>query len=92
MATNVRLSDAPIFRHRGLMLDTARNFLPLYAMKRTLDAMAASKLNVLHWHATDSQSFPLVSPRVPQLARWVQSESTGIRRRVADMQWVEAKE
>ncbi|PNF29506.1 Chitooligosaccharidolytic beta-N-acetylglucosaminidase [Cryptotermes secundus] len=69
MATNVRLSDAPIFRHRGLMLDTARNFLPLYAMKRTLDAMAASKLNVLHWHATDSQSFPLESPRVPQLAR-----------------------
>lgn len=71
MATNVRLSDAPIFRHRGLMLDTARNFLPLYAMKRTLDAMAASKLNVLHWHATDSQSFPLESPRVPQLARCV---------------------
>jgi hexosaminidase len=74
MATNVRLSDAPIFRHRGLMLDTARNFLPLYAMKRTLDAMAASKLNVLHWHATDSQSFPLESPRVPQLARCVEPE------------------
>jgi hexosaminidase len=72
MAANVRLSDAPVFRHRGLMLDTARNFLPLYAMKRTLDAMAASKLNVLHWHATDSQSFPLQSHRVPQLARCVQ--------------------
>jgi hexosaminidase len=71
MAANVRLSDAPVFRHRGLMLDTARNFLPLYAMKRTLDAMAACKLNVLHWHATDSQSFPLQSPRVPQLARCV---------------------
>lgn len=73
IAGNVRLSDGPVFRHRGLMLDTARNFLPLYAMKRTLDAMAASKLNVLHWHATDSQSFPLESPRVPQLARWAQS-------------------
>ncbi|XP_069688074.1 chitooligosaccharidolytic beta-N-acetylglucosaminidase isoform X2 [Periplaneta americana] len=70
MAADVRLSDAPVFRHRGLTLDTARNFLPLYAMKRTLDAMAASKLNVLHWHATDSQSFPLESPRVPQLARF----------------------
>jgi len=73
MASNVRLSDAPVFRHRGLMLDTARNFLPLHAVQRTLDAMAASKLNVLHWHATDSQSFPLESPRVPQLARWAQS-------------------
>ncbi|PSN48529.1 Chitooligosaccharidolytic beta-N-acetylglucosaminidase [Blattella germanica] len=70
IATSVRIRDAPVFRHRGLMLDTARNFLPTYAIKRTLDAMAASKLNVLHWHVTDSQSFPLESPRVPQLSRF----------------------
>jgi hexosaminidase len=69
MASDVRLNDAPVFRHRGLMLDTARNFLPLRAIQRTLDAMAACKLNVLHWHATDSQSFPLELPRVPQLSR-----------------------
>jgi len=73
MASNVRLSDAPVFRHRGLMLDTARHFVPLHDIQRTLDAMAASKLNVLHWHATDVQSFPLELPRVPQLARWAQS-------------------
>jgi len=73
MASNVRLSDAPVFCHRGLMLDTARHFLPLHDMQRTLDGMAASKLNVLHWHATDTQSFPLELPSVPQLARWAQS-------------------
>lgn len=70
IASNVQLTDAPVFMHRGLMLDTARNFLPMNAIKRTLDAMASCKLNVLHWHATDSQSFPLESPRVPQLTRF----------------------
>ncbi|KAJ9575900.1 hypothetical protein L9F63_007212, partial [Diploptera punctata] len=70
ITSNVQLTDAPVFRHRGLMLDTARNFLPLNAIKRTLDGMASCKLNVLHWHATDTQSFPLESPRVPQLARF----------------------
>jgi len=73
MASNVRLSDAPVFRHRGLMLDTARHFLTLHEIQRTIDAMAASKLNVLHWHASDVQSFPLELPRVPQLARCAQS-------------------
>jgi len=27
-------------------------------------------MNVFHWHATDSQSFPLVLPSVPQLAAY----------------------
>lgn len=30
--------------------------------------MAHSKLNVLHWHLTDDESFPLLTRRVPQLA------------------------
>lgn len=64
-----RVLDRPAYPHRGLMLDTARHYLPLPDIRRTLDGMAASKLNVLHWHATDTQSFPIVSPRVPQLAR-----------------------
>ncbi|XP_034234464.1 chitooligosaccharidolytic beta-N-acetylglucosaminidase-like [Thrips palmi] len=64
-----RVADSPRYPHRGLLLDTARHFLPLAALLRTVDAMAASKLNVLHWHATDSHSFPLLLPSVPQLAR-----------------------
>lgn len=62
-------SDAPRYSHRGVLLDTARHFLPLGALLRTVDAMAASKLNVLHWHATDSHAFPLLLPSAPQLAR-----------------------
>uniref|UniRef100_A0A1B6ED71 Beta-hexosaminidase n=1 Tax=Clastoptera arizonana TaxID=38151 RepID=A0A1B6ED71_9HEMI len=70
MAANVTVNDKPAYSHRGLLIDTARNFLPVKTIKRTMEAMAMSKLNVLHWHMTDSQSFPLVSTRVPQLSRF----------------------
>ena len=35
-------------------------------IEHTMDAMAASKLNVLHMHITDDQSFPIESTTVPQ--------------------------
>lgn len=69
MAT-ARIKDRPKFQHRGLLVDTARNFIPITDLERTIDGMAASKLNVFHWHATDSQSFPLHLPSVPLLSRF----------------------
>lgn len=70
LVASARIEDRPVYRHRGLMLDTARNFLPLSAIERTIVGMGASKLNVFHWHITDSQSFPLDIPSVPQLTRY----------------------
>ncbi|XP_059617121.1 chitooligosaccharidolytic beta-N-acetylglucosaminidase [Phlebotomus argentipes] len=65
-----RIRDAPVYSHRGFMLDTARNFIPIRQIRKILDGMASTKLNVFHWHITDSQSFPLETPRVPLMAQW----------------------
>ncbi|KAI5724038.1 hypothetical protein M8J76_014587 [Diaphorina citri] len=71
LASNVTiLNDTPFYRHRGLTLDTARHFIPLASIKRQIDAMAANKMNVLHWHATDTHSFPLVLDSVPMMSRF----------------------
>lgn len=61
--------DAPKFSFRGLLLDTSRNFFSVDDIARTIDAMAACKLNTFHWHVSDSQSFPLKLASAPQLAQ-----------------------
>lgn len=70
MASNVIIHDRPSFPHRGFMLDTARHFIPVASILKMLDGMAASKLNIFHWHATDSQSFPLHIRNVPQMSKY----------------------
>ncbi|GMI79069.1 beta-hexosaminidase 2, BETA-HEXOSAMINIDASE 3 [Hibiscus trionum] len=60
--------DAPLFAHRGIMLDTSRNYYGVEDILRTIEAMSANKLNVFHWHITDSHSFPLMVPSEPELA------------------------
>jgi hexosaminidase len=64
----IEINDAPRFAWRGLMLDTGRHFLPVDELYRTVDAMAAVKLNVLHLHLTENQGFRIESRRFPQLA------------------------
>ncbi|KAG8770215.1 N-acetyl-glucosamine-6-phosphate deacetylase [Ceratobasidium sp. 428] len=62
------ITDKPAYPYRGLHLDTARNYFPLSDIKRTLDAMSWVKLNQFHWHIVDSQSFPLVVDKYPELS------------------------
>ncbi|MFN8573717.1 MAG: family 20 glycosylhydrolase [Gemmatimonadaceae bacterium] len=63
----VTIDDAPRFAWRGLLLDVARHFVPVEGVKRTVDGMAAVKLNVLHWHLSDDQGFRVESKRYPKL-------------------------
>ena len=41
--------------------------MPLEVVKRNLDAMAAVKLNVFHWHLSEDQGFRVESKRFPKL-------------------------
>ncbi|WP_158010211.1 beta-N-acetylhexosaminidase [Hymenobacter glacialis] len=63
----VDIQDQPRFAWRGLLMDPARHFLPVAVIKRNLDAMAAVKLNVLHWHLSDDQGFRVESKVLPRL-------------------------
>lgn len=63
----VIINDKPRFTWRGLMIDVARHFQPVAVLKRNLDAMAAVKLNVFHWHLTDDQGFRIESKSYPKL-------------------------
>jgi hexosaminidase len=65
----VRIQDRPRFPWRGLLIDVARHWQPVEVVKRNLDAMAAVKLNVLHWHLTEDQGFRVESKRFPKLHR-----------------------
>jgi hexosaminidase len=66
----VHIEDRPRFAWRGLMLDCSRHFLPLAVIRRNLDAMAAVKLNVFHWHLSDDQGFRAESKLYPRLTQF----------------------
>jgi len=63
----VDIQDAPRFPWRGLSLDVARHFIPVPVMLRTIDGLAAVKLNVLHWHLSDDQGFRVECRKYPKL-------------------------
>jgi hexosaminidase len=66
-AAAASIKDRPRFPWRGLLIDTARHWMPMEVLKRNIDAMAAVKLNVLHWHITDDQGFRIESKKFPKL-------------------------
>ena len=63
----VTINDSPRFRWRGFMVDVSRHFEPVAVIERTLDGMAAAKLNVFHWHLSDDQGFRAESKKFPKL-------------------------
>ena len=63
----VVIQDKPRFPWRGLMIDSGRHFMPLDVIRRNLDAMAAVKLNVFHWHLSENQGFRIESKKFPKL-------------------------
>lgn len=63
----VDINDFPRFKWRGLLLDTSRHFFSVATIKRQIDAMAAAKYNIFHWHLTDDQGWRFESKKYPKL-------------------------
>ncbi len=68
-APAVAVSDAPRFKWRGLMLDCSRTFQSPAYIRKTLDRLAAYKMNVLHLHLTDDQGWRIEIKKYPELTR-----------------------
>jgi len=69
-APAVGIDDQPRFPWRGLLMDVSRHWMPVEVVERNLDAMAAVKLNVFHWHLSDDQGFRVESKRYPRLQQF----------------------
>ncbi|PYH77499.1 beta-N-acetylhexosaminidase precursor [Aspergillus uvarum CBS 121591] len=63
----VSIQDEPLYPYRGIMIDTGRNFISVGKIYEQLDGMALSKLNVLHWHLDDTQSWPVQIDSHPEM-------------------------
>ncbi|CAB4069998.1 HEXA_B [Lepeophtheirus salmonis] len=68
--SKVTIYDEPMYVHRGILVDTSRNFMSLKSLRSVIDGMSYNKLNIFHWHITDTHSFPFVSESVPELSEY----------------------
>jgi hexosaminidase len=66
-APALKIQDQPRFPWRGLMIDSARHFIPLDVIRRNIDGMEAVKMNVFHWHLSENQGFRVESRKFPKL-------------------------
>jgi len=66
-APAVTIEDYPRFAWRGMMLDTARHFLPKEFIKKFIDTIALHKMNHLHLHLTDDQGWRIEIKKYPKL-------------------------
>ena len=81
----VSISDHPRFKWRGLLLDTSRHFFSVATIKRQIDAMAAAKYNIFHWHLTDDQGWRLESKKYPKLHKLASDGEYYTRRQIRDV-------
>jgi hexosaminidase len=64
---SVDIEDSPDRAWRGMMLDSARHFMPKEFVLKLIDLMAMQKMNRLHWHLVDSEGWRLEIKKYPKL-------------------------
>jgi hexosaminidase len=65
----VSITDYPLYSYRGIMIDSGRNFITVAKIYEQIDGMALAKMNVLHWHMVDAQSWPVQISAYPQMTQ-----------------------
>lgn len=63
--------DKPRFEFRGLLVDTSRNFISVKELQLMCDSMEQYKMNIMHLHLTDIQSWPIEIDGYPLLTQWL---------------------
>lgn len=66
----IKITDSPAYAWRGLMIDTARHYLSMKHLYALVDSMTYAKLNVLHWHFVDAESFPMQIPGAMEFSKY----------------------
>lgn len=64
------LEDWPDLPYRGFMLDVVRDFRTVDEVLRIIDMMASWKLNILHFHIADDESWCLEIKGLPELTEY----------------------
>ncbi|KAL0491445.1 beta-hexosaminidase [Acrasis kona] len=64
----LKIVDSPRFSWGGLLVDTSRHYISVPKMRQIIDSLTYIKMNVLHWHIVDSDSFPAFIPDYPELS------------------------
>lgn len=64
----IEIDDSPRFPFRALMIDPARNFIPVDDVKFFIDQMVRYKFNKLQLHLTDDEGWRIEIKKHPQLA------------------------
>ncbi len=64
---SLEIKDHPRYAWRGIMMDVCRHWIPKEVILRNLEAMAAVKMNVLHWHLSEYQAIRVESNVFPKL-------------------------
>ena len=63
----VKIEDAPQFAWRGFMIDSSRHIQTMNEIKAFIEAAAAFKCNVFHWHFCDDPGWRMECDRYPKL-------------------------
>ena len=80
-----RIADAPRYAWRGLSLDLARTYVTPDEIRCIIDLLALYKLNVLHLHLTDDQSWRLpVGTQEPEAASYTTEDLRALVAYAAD--------